>query len=275
MAAVFRDGPAPGDRFFNPIESLIFRLIGTSPDRQQRWSAYAASVLAFSAVSILGLYLLLRLQGSLPFNPASVRGMSPSLAFNTAISFVTDTHGRQAYSGELAMSHLAQMIGLVVAQFTAGTAGLAVAIALVRGLASTAGSSATSGSTPPERYCGCSSLSPPASQAPSPRRRRHGAELQRQRERGHRRRCRATHTRWASGHPSGGQDHGEQRRRDVVDHRARAGRRVRPLPKSREHVGTLDTASPLFGGLVFAVVIIVGGHTFLPAFCLSILNAAH
>ena len=91
-------------------------------------------MLGFSAVSVVGLYVCLRIQDSLPFNPTGAPGMSPSLAFNTATSFVTGTYW-QAYAGEAAMTHLGQMTGLVVAQFTAGAVGIAVAMALVRGLA--------------------------------------------------------------------------------------------------------------------------------------------
>jgi K+-transporting ATPase ATPase A chain len=137
MAAAFGDGPAPGDRWFVPVERRIYGLIGTSEDRLQRWSSYAASVLALSIVTMLGLYAALRFQGGLPFNPNGVEDMSPSLAFNTAASFVTGTNW-QAYAGESAASHLAQMSGLVVAQFLAAAVGIAVAVALVRSLTRTA-----------------------------------------------------------------------------------------------------------------------------------------
>ena len=111
-----------------------FRLLRTGPDREQRWGAYAASLLALSAVSVLALYVLFRVQGVLPFNPTGASGMDPALAFNTAVSFVTGTDW-QAYAGESAMSHLSQMVGLVVVQFLAGAVGIAASMALVRGLA--------------------------------------------------------------------------------------------------------------------------------------------
>lgn len=136
LAHVFGGGPAPGDRLLLPVERRLYRVMGTGADREQRWSAYAMSVLALSFATILGLYVLLRSQGRLPFNPNHVPGMSPILAFNTAASFLTGTNW-QAYSGEAAASHLAQMAGLVVTQFLAGAVGLAVAVALVRGLART------------------------------------------------------------------------------------------------------------------------------------------
>jgi len=133
MAAVFGGSRAPGDRFFAPIERRVFRLLGISPDNSQRWSSYALSVLAFGAVSVFGLYLLLRFQHVLPFNPTGAPAVGGVLAFNTAVSFVTGTNW-QAYAGESTMSHLSQMSGLVVAQFTATAVGMAVAVALVRGI---------------------------------------------------------------------------------------------------------------------------------------------
>lgn len=134
LAAVFGPGRAPGDRFFAPLERLAFRFTGVDPDNEQRWTSYALCVLAFGLVSVVVLYAILRLQEHLPFNPTHAPAMSPMLAFNTAISFITGTNW-QAYSGETQASHLAQMAGLVVAQFTAAAVGLAVALAVVRGIA--------------------------------------------------------------------------------------------------------------------------------------------
>jgi K+-transporting ATPase ATPase A chain len=133
LAAIHRDGPAQGDRVFLPVEHAIYRLAGLRARRPQRWGAYLGSLLAFSLISTLGLYALLRLQPHLPFNPTGVGEISPALAFNTALSFVTGTNW-QAYSGEQVMSHFSQMVGLVVAQFTAAAVGLAAALALIRGL---------------------------------------------------------------------------------------------------------------------------------------------
>jgi K+-transporting ATPase ATPase A chain len=133
LAAVFGGGRAPGDRVFGPIERRVFRMLGINPDNGQRWSSYALSVLAFGAVSVFGLYALLRFQHILPFNPTGAPAVGGVLAFNTAVSFVTGTNW-QAFAGESTMSHLSQMSGLVVAQFTATAVGMAVAIALVRGL---------------------------------------------------------------------------------------------------------------------------------------------
>ena len=136
IARVFGDGPAPFDRVLLPVERLVYRALGIDPGRQQRWTAYTLSVLAFSLVSVLGLYALQRVQGSLPLNPTDVGAVPPALAFNTAISFVTNTNW-QNYAGESTMSHLTQMTGLAVQNFVSAAVGIAVAIALVRGLTRT------------------------------------------------------------------------------------------------------------------------------------------
>lgn len=135
IATVFgaRDGSAPGDRLFGPIERFIYRALGVDPKREQRWNVYAASLMAFSLASILVLYVLLRTQSILPFNPTDREALSPTGAFNTAISFVTNTNW-QWYSGEISMSHLSQMLGLAVQNFVSAAAGLAIAIALIRGI---------------------------------------------------------------------------------------------------------------------------------------------
>ena len=133
IAAVFGPGAAPGDRFFAPVERFFYRTCGVSPRSEQRWNVYAASVIAFSAASVLFVYGLQRLQGLLPLNPGSLAGVSPSIAWNTAVSFTTNTNW-QAYAGESTMSHLTQMAGLAVQNFASAAVGLAVAIALVRGL---------------------------------------------------------------------------------------------------------------------------------------------
>jgi len=134
LAAVFGPGRAPGDRFFAPLERAVFRLLRVDPEGEQHWTGYAFSVLGFGLVSLVVLFAILRLQGRLPGNPSHVPGMDPMLAFNTAVSFVTGTNW-QAYAGEGQASYLAQAAGLVVAQFTAAAVGLAVALAVVRGIA--------------------------------------------------------------------------------------------------------------------------------------------
>jgi K+-transporting ATPase ATPase A chain len=137
LAATFRGGPGPGDQVFLPVERLVYRALGTDPETGWTWKAYALAVLAFGLVSTLLLYLVLRLQGVLPLNPAHAPGMPPMLSFNTAVSFITGTNW-QAYEGETQAGYLAQMAGLMVAQFTAAAVGLAVALAVVRGISGTA-----------------------------------------------------------------------------------------------------------------------------------------
>lgn len=134
LAAVYDGGRAPGDRVFAPVERVLYRLLRVDPAGEQRWSVYALSVLAFSAVSVVALYALQRLQASLPLNPTGVAAVSPTIAFNTAVSFVTNTNW-QSYGGESTMSHLAQMAGLAVQNFVSAAVGIAVAVALARGIA--------------------------------------------------------------------------------------------------------------------------------------------
>jgi K+-transporting ATPase ATPase A chain len=133
LARVYEGGPAPGDRVFLPLERLLFRIMRVDPKREQPWTAYARALLTFSVLCVLGLYLLQRLQGVLGLNPTDVSGVSPLLAFNTAVSFVTNTNW-QNYGGESTMSHLTQMAGLTVQSFVSAAVGMAVAVALVRGL---------------------------------------------------------------------------------------------------------------------------------------------
>jgi K+-transporting ATPase ATPase A chain len=117
------------------VERVIYRLIGADSKSEQTWGAYARSVLAFSAVGVLFLFIFQLVQGKLPLHlhdPATA--MTPALAWNTAISFVTNTNW-QAYSGESTQGHLVQMAGLSVQNFVSAAVGMAVAVALVRGFA--------------------------------------------------------------------------------------------------------------------------------------------
>ncbi|MFC7910399.1 potassium-transporting ATPase subunit KdpA [Streptomyces nigra] len=114
-------------------EKWIYRCIGADPDRQMRWTAYLRGVLAFSAVGVLFLYLLQRLQGVLP-GSLGFASIDPDQAFNTAVSFVTNTNW-QSYYGEQAMGHVVQTAGLAVQNFVSAAVGMAVAVALVRGFA--------------------------------------------------------------------------------------------------------------------------------------------
>jgi K+-transporting ATPase ATPase A chain len=133
LARVLGGGAAPGDRVFLPVENAVYRLAGVDPRREQPWNVYALSLLAFSVVSLLGLYLLQRIQGGLFLNPTDVVGVPSALAFNTAASFVTNTNW-QNYGGESTMSHLTQVAGLAVQNFASAAVGIAVAVALVRGI---------------------------------------------------------------------------------------------------------------------------------------------
>jgi K+-transporting ATPase ATPase A chain len=147
IAAVYgsrADGSAPGDRVFGPLERGLYRICRVDARREQRWNVYAISLLAFSLVSMLFLYAMLRLQGSLPFNPTDRDGVSPTGAFNIAVSFVTNTNW-QWYSGEVAMSHFTQMVGLAVQNFVSAGVGFAVIVAIIRGITRTRHRSRTLG----------------------------------------------------------------------------------------------------------------------------------
>jgi potassium-transporting ATPase potassium-binding subunit len=117
-----------------PVERGFYRLAGVDPAREQDWFVYALAMLAFSAAGFLVLYGVQRLQGLLPLNPHGFDAVAPDLAFNTAISFITNTNW-QNYSGETTMSHLTQMVGLTVHNFVSAATGLAMAFVLVRGFA--------------------------------------------------------------------------------------------------------------------------------------------
>jgi potassium-transporting ATPase potassium-binding subunit len=136
MAKVYAPAEAGtpfGERLLGPVDRAIYRLCGVDPEREQPWTTYARSVLAFSLVSVLAVYLIQRVQGALPLNPTGVGAVPAPLAFNTAVSFVTNTNW-QNYAGETTMSHLTQMAALAVQNFVSAAVGMAVAIALVRGL---------------------------------------------------------------------------------------------------------------------------------------------
>lgn len=117
-----------------PVERGFYALAGVDPAREQSWRTYALAMLLFNAAGFALLYAILRLQGFLPFNPQGFGALSPDLAFNTAVSFVTNTNW-QSYGGETAMSHFSQMAGLTVQNFLSAATGLALAMALVRGFA--------------------------------------------------------------------------------------------------------------------------------------------
>ena len=117
-----------------PVERGLFALAGTHEREEQHWSAYAAALLLFNLAGLLLLYGLQRFQGLLPLNPDSMGTVAPDLAFNTAVSFVTNTNW-QGYGGESTLSYLTQMLGLTVQNFVSGATGIAIAVALIRGFA--------------------------------------------------------------------------------------------------------------------------------------------
>ena len=118
------------------LEALTYKVIGVKEDVEQRWIQYTASLLSFSVFGFLAVYLLQRAQAFLPFNPQrfGAGNVSPDLAFNTAVAFMTNTNW-QAYAGEATLSYFVQMAALAVQNFASAAAGIAVAIAVVRGFA--------------------------------------------------------------------------------------------------------------------------------------------
>jgi K+-transporting ATPase ATPase A chain len=116
------------------VESVLYRLAGTSADKSMGWSQYALALLAFNALGVIVVYALQRLQVWLPLNPQAMAAVTPDSAFNTAVSFVTNTNW-QGYSGESTMSYLTQMLALTVQNFFSAATGIAVAFALIRGFA--------------------------------------------------------------------------------------------------------------------------------------------
>lgn len=125
-------GRLPG--WMHKLEAPLYRLAGTSADKSMNWSHYALALLAFNALGVLAVYALQRLQVWLPLNPAGMAAVSPDSAFNTAVSFVTNTNW-QGYSGEATMSYLTQMLVLAVQNFFSAATGIAVVFALFRGFA--------------------------------------------------------------------------------------------------------------------------------------------
>ncbi|MEW6633044.1 MAG: potassium-transporting ATPase subunit KdpA [Pseudomonadota bacterium] len=134
-----------GERTFlspllGPVERGLYRISGTSEREEQHWSTYAAALLLFNLAGFLVLYVLPRVQGLLPYNPAGMTAITPDLAFNTAVSFVTNTNW-QNYGGESTMSYFVQMVGLTVQNFLSAATGIAIAMALIRGFARSSGKS--------------------------------------------------------------------------------------------------------------------------------------
>ena len=135
MTRVFNREKTFLDPVMRPVERLLYRVTGVDEEHEMRWTEYAVSMLLFSLVSMIVLYLMQRLQGYLPFNPQHLGAVNPShLAFNTAASFTTNTNW-QAYAGETTMSYFTQMAGLAYHNFVSAAVGIALAIAFIRGVA--------------------------------------------------------------------------------------------------------------------------------------------
>jgi K+-transporting ATPase ATPase A chain len=133
MAKVFTGERTWAHKLLRPLEVAIYKLCGIDESAEQHWTCYAGGVLAFSIVSLLLTYLIMRLQQWFPLNPQGLGNVASGLAFNTAVSFTTNTNW-QAYTPETTMSYLTEMIGLATHNFFSAASGIAVAIAFVRGL---------------------------------------------------------------------------------------------------------------------------------------------
>lgn len=132
MARVYEGESVGLNRLLAPLEALLYRLSGVNPKEEMRWTDYAFSFLIFNLLGVLAVFALQRLQAYLPFNPQGLPGVSSDSAFNTAVSFATNTNW-QGYSGEVTMSYLTQMLGLTVQNFVSAAAGMATLVALIRG----------------------------------------------------------------------------------------------------------------------------------------------
>ncbi|QXP91461.1 potassium-transporting ATPase subunit KdpA [Methylococcus capsulatus] len=131
MAAVY-EGRSATVRVLASVERFIYRITGIDPEAEMRWTGYASAFLVFNLLGVLAVYALQRCQGFLPLNPQGLPAVAPDSAFNTAISFATNTNW-QGYGGETTLSHLTQMLGLTVQNFVSAASGMAVLVALIRG----------------------------------------------------------------------------------------------------------------------------------------------
>jgi potassium-transporting ATPase potassium-binding subunit len=134
MARVYQNQPCGLGRALGWLERFLYRLAGVDPHGEMSWRQYAVAVLVFNGVGLFAVYALMRLQAFLPLNPQSFAAASPDLSFNTAVSFATNTNW-QSYGGESTLSYLTQMLGLGVQNFVSAATGMAVLVALIRGLA--------------------------------------------------------------------------------------------------------------------------------------------
>lgn len=132
MQRVFHGERHPLGRIFGPVERVIYRVIGTDPAQEMKWTTYAVALLLFNGLGVLLLFLIMRVQAALPLNPQDLANVEPELSFNTSASFVANTNW-QSYAGEVTVTYLTQMAGLAVQNFLSAATGIAVALALVRG----------------------------------------------------------------------------------------------------------------------------------------------
>ena len=134
MTAVYEGRQTWLSPVLRPLEKTIYHAAGVDEQTEQDWKRYTVTLLLFNLSGLLLLYAILRLQGYLPMNPQGLDGMRPSLAFNTAVSFITNTNW-QSYGGESTLSYFSQMVGLTFQNFVSAAVGMAVLVALIRGLA--------------------------------------------------------------------------------------------------------------------------------------------
>jgi len=134
MARVYQGERTFLDRVLSPVERFVYRFSRVKPDEDMNWKNYAIAVMVFNVLGLIVVYLLQRLQGVLPLNPQGLGAVIPDSSWNTATSFATNTNW-QGYSGEVTMSYLSQMLGLTVQNFVSAATGMAVLIALIRGIA--------------------------------------------------------------------------------------------------------------------------------------------
>ena len=133
MAKVYQGEHTFLDPVLRPVERFIYRISGVNPEEDMNWKVYAVAMLVFNILGLIVVYLLQRLQGFLPLNPQGLGAVTPDSSWNTATSFATNTNW-QGYGGEVTMSYLSQMLGLAVQNFVSAATGMAVLIALIRGL---------------------------------------------------------------------------------------------------------------------------------------------
>jgi len=134
MAKVYQGKHTFLDRALGPVERFIYRLSGVNPEEDMNWKTYAVAMLLFNALGLFFVYILQRLQAILPLNPQGLGAITPDSSWNTAVSFASNTNW-QGYGGEVTMSYLSQMLGLTVQNFVSAATGMAVLVALIRGIA--------------------------------------------------------------------------------------------------------------------------------------------